>query len=73
MKDGAIHLSLTHHGHISDGVQQPHIIVILLVKVRMVVDLQCPVVLPQRLMCNVYSACHHRPVSHLQHVISAEE
>lgn len=72
MNDSAICLLLTRHVHVNYGAQQSHVIVIVL-KVRVVEDLQCPVVLPQRALSNAYSACHHCPVSYLKHVISAEE
>lgn len=74
MNDSAIRLLLTRHVHVNYGAQQSHVIVIVHnLKARVVEDLQCPVVLPQRVVCNAYSACHNRPVSYLKHVITAEE
>lgn len=64
---------LTFQVNISDGAQKAHIVVIVVsVKTRMIGDLQCSVVFPQRAICNADCVHYHQPVNHFKHVVSAQ-
>lgn len=64
---------LTFQVNISDGAQKAHIVVIVVsAKTRVMDDLQCPVPSPQRAICDADCVHHHQPVSHLKHVVPAQ-
>lgn len=69
---GYIPCPLTRHVHVSDGVQQTHIIVVaVLVEARVRDHLQRSVAFSQADVCDADCVHHHQPVSRIQHVVPA--